>query len=247
MGKLKTKSGTAILGASLFDDIFVIIILAVLIGMGTNGVTIASLTVLLLRIGVFFLFATIAGLGVNKLFNLTYDRVGSKRRFSIFAVAYCFLMAYFAEQFGLADITGAYMAGIAFCNTRCSESLETKTHTLSYMLFTPVFLANIGLQTSFDDMTGSMVLFTALLIVVAILSKVVGCGLGAKLCNYTNLESLQVGVGMTARGEVSFIVVSKCIAVGYLSSLLFPSVIAVVLATVLITPILLKVVYADKI
>jgi len=246
MGKLKTKSGTAILGASLFDDIFVIIMLAVLVGMGTNSVTIASLAMLLLRIAAFFLFAIIAGFGVNKLFNLTYDRLGSKRRFSLFAIAYCFLMAYFAEQFGLANITGAYMAGIAFCNTRCAESLEVQTHTLSYMLFTPVFLANIGLQTSFDGMTGSMMLFTVLLIIVSILSKVIGCGLGAKICNYTNRESLQVGVGMIARGEVSFIVVSKCIAVGYLSSLLFPSVIAVVLVTVLIAPILLKVVYADE-
>lgn len=245
MGKLKTKSGTAILGASIFDDILVIIIFAILLGMGTGEVTLSSLANLMFRIVAFFLFAAVAGLIVNKIFELTYDRLGSKRRISIFAVAYCFLMAYFAEQFGLADITGAYMAGVAFCNTRCAESLEVKTHTLSYMFFTPVFLANIGLQTSFDGMTGSLLLFTALLTIVAILSKVAGCGLGAKICNYTNRESLQVGVGMVARGEVSFIVVSKCIAAGYLSSLLFPSVITVVLITVLVAPILLNMAYAD--
>jgi len=155
-------------------------------------------------------------------------------------------MAFLAELFGLADITGAYIAGIAFCSTRCVESLETKTHGLSYMFFTPIFLANIGIHTSFEGMTGNLVLFTALLVVVAIISKLVGCGLGAKISKFTNRESLQVGVGMIARGEVSFIVATKGIIVGYISSMLFPSVIVVVLVTVLVTPLLLKAAFSGK-
>jgi Kef-type K+ transport system membrane component KefB len=155
-------------------------------------------------------------------------------------------MAYLAELFGLADITGAYIAGIAFCNTRCTESLEANTQTLSYMFFTPVFLANIGLQASFGGMTGDMILFTVLLVAAAILSKVIGCGLGAKICKFSNRESLQIGVGMIARGEVSFIVTAKGIAAGYLSALLFPSVIVVVLVTVLITPLLMKAAFPRK-
>ena len=246
MGKLKTKTGTAIMGASLFDDILVIVILAIIMGMGANGFTVTSVAVILLKIAVFFAFAVAAGLGVNKLFNFLYGRFGEKRRLAIFAVAYCFLIAYLAELFGLADITGAYVAGIAFCNTRCVEFLETKTHALSYMLFTPVFLANIGFNTSFDGLGGGMILFTALLVVVAILSKIIGCGLAAKICNFTNRESMQIGVGMVARGEVSFIVASKGIAAGYVSSVLFPSVIVVVLVTVLVTPLLLKAVFSSK-
>jgi len=240
MGKLKTKTGTALLGASLFDDILVIMILALTMGMSTTGFSLASLGIILLRIAAFFAFAIVAGLCVNKLFNWSYNKFGEKRRFALFAIAYCFLMAYLAEFFGLADITGAYLAGIAFCNTRCIESLETQTHGLSYMFFTPVFLANIGIHTSFTGMTGNLILFTVLLVVVAILSKVIGCGLGAKICHFSNRESAQIGVGMIARGEISFIVASKGIAVGYISSLLFPSVIVVVLVTVLITPLLLK-------
>ena len=240
MGKLKTKSGTALLGASLFDDILVIMILALTLGMGSDGFSISSLAIILLRIAAFFVFAIGTGLCVNKLFNWSFSRFGDKRRFSVFAIAYCFLMAYLAELFGLADITGAYLAGIAFCSTRCVESLETKTHSLSYMFFTPVFLANIGIQTSFDGMTANMVFFTAALVGVAILSKVIGCGLGAKISKFTNRESLQIGVGMVARGEVSFIVAAKGIAAGYIGSLLFPSIIVVVLVTVLVTPLLLK-------
>jgi Kef-type K+ transport system membrane component KefB len=239
MGKLKTKSGTAILGASLFDDIFVIVILAVVLGIDTGGVTAASVAILLLKIIAFFVFAVAAGFGINKLFNLLVGRFGTKGRFSVFAIGYCFLMAYLAEQFGLADITGAYIAGIAFCNTRCAEALEANTHTLSYMFFTPVFLANIGLHTSFAGMDGNMIWFTAALVGAAVFSKVIGCGLGAKICRFTNRESLQVGVGMVARGEVSFIVISKLALLSYL----FPSVIIVVLVTVLVTPILLKAVY----
>jgi len=246
MGKLKTRSGTAILGASLFDDILVIVILAVVMGMGMGDVTVVSLALVLLKIVAFFAFAIVAGIGVNKLFNFIYDKFGQLRRLYVFAIAYCLLMAYLAEQFGLADITGAYIAGIAFCNTRCAEALDTKTHVLSYMLFTPIFLANIGIHTSFNGLTGSMILFTALLVVVAILSKVVGCGLGAKLCKYTNSESIQIGAGMIARGEVSFIVTSKAIAAGYISIFMFPSVIMVVLITVIITPLLLNAAYRDK-
>ena len=246
MGKLKTRTGTALLGASLFDDIFVIMILALTMGMGAESFSFSSLMMILLRIAAFFAFAIVAGLCVNKLFNYMYSKFGEKRRLTIFAIAYCFLMAYLAEFFGLADITGAYLAGIAFCSTRCVESLETKTHGLSYMFFTPVFLANIGIHTSFAGMTGSMVLFTVLLVIVAILSKVIGCGFGAKICKFSNRESMQIGVGMVARGEVSFIAATKGIAAGYISSLLFPSIIVVVLVTVLITPLLLKTAFTGE-
>ena len=240
MGKLKTKSGTTIMGASLFDDIIVIVMLAVIMGRGDGEFNIGAMGILFIKIILFFALAVGAGFCINRLFNFLHSRYGSKRRLSIFAIAYCFLMAYLAEIFGLADITGAYLAGIAFCSTRCVDYLETKTHELSYMFFTPVFLASIGLHISFDGITSSIILFTILLTAVAIVSKVIGCGLGAKLSSFSNRESLQVGTGMVARGEVSFIVAGKGIAVGYISSQIFPSVIVVVLVTVIIAPILLK-------
>jgi len=246
MGKLKTKVGTALMGASLFDDIIVIVLLAVTMSMGAGGFSIGSIALILIKIAAFFAFAIGVGFCIHKLFNYSYNRFGDKRRLTVFAIAYCFLMAYLAERIGLADITGAYIAGIAFCSTRCAESIETKTHGLSYLFFTPMFLANIGIHTSFAGMTGSLVLFTALLVAVAILSKLIGCGLGAKLSKFSNRESVQIGAGMIARGEVSFIVAAKGIAAGYISSLIYPSVIVVVLVTVLITPLLLKIAFADK-
>jgi len=246
MGKLRTKTGTALLGASLFDDILVIVILAVVMGLGGHDFSFGALAFILLKIAAFFAFAIAAGVMVNKLFNWTVGRFGEKRRLTVFAIAYCFLMAYLAEMFGLADITGAFLAGIALCSTRCVETLETKTHSMSYMFFTPVFLANIGIHTTFDGMTANLLLFTAVLAVVAIASKVIGCGLGARISRFSIRESMQVGVGMIARGEVSFIVAAKGIAVGFISSMMFPSVIGVVLVTVFITPLLMKVAYDEK-
>jgi len=246
MGKLKSKVGTVILGASLFDDIIVIIMLAVIMGVGIGGATFGSIGIILLKILGFFVLALGLGFLVNKLYNFSYEKYGEKKRFTIFALAYCFFMAYLAEMLGLADITGAYLAGIAFCSTKCVEYMEIKVQELSYMFFTPIFLANIGIQTSFDGMTQSLVLFTIALVVVAIVSKGVGSGLGARLCNLSNRESVQVGAGMVARGEVSFIVATKGIAIGYISSLLFPSIIVVVLVTVLVTPLLLKAAFAEK-
>jgi Kef-type K+ transport system membrane component KefB len=155
-------------------------------------------------------------------------------------------MAYLAEVFGLADITGAYLAGIAFCSTRCADYLETRTHQLSYMLFTPIFLANIGLDVNFDGITSSILIFTAVLTVVAIASKIIGCGIGAKISRLSVRESLQVGTGMVARGEVSFIVIGKGIMAGYIGAEFLPPIIIVVLVTVLFAPLLMKVAYADK-
>jgi Kef-type K+ transport system membrane component KefB len=246
MGKIKTKTGVSILGASLFDDVIVIIMLAFTMGMRESGFSAAALAMLLLQIAAFFLVAVFAGMCINKLFDFMYKRFGKRRRLIVFAIAYCFFMAWLAEIFGLADITGAYIAGIAFCSTRCTEFLETKTHELSYMFFTPVFLANIGIHTSFEAMTGNMVLFTAALVAAAIIFKLLGCGIGAKICRFSNKESFQIGSGMTARGEVSFIVAAKGMAAGYVSALIFPSVIVVVLVTVLITPLLLKAAYSNK-
>ena len=154
--------------------------------------------------------------------------------------------AFLSEMLGLADIIGAYLAGIAFCNTRCERYLETRANQLSYMFFTPIFLANIGLHVSFHAMTAQIFLFTAALTLVAIVSKVLGCGLGAKICGLKTKESLQIGTGMVARGEVSFIVAAKGMLVGIFSPELLPSVVIMTLITVLVAPFLMKLAFRER-
>ncbi|MCL2087402.1 MAG: cation:proton antiporter [Oscillospiraceae bacterium] len=246
LGKLKSKTGTILLSVSLFDDIIVIGILAVAMGGAQGEFSLYSLGMTLAKMVGFFGFAILGGLFMNKLYNSIYEKFGRTKRLSVFAVAYCFLMVYLAEWLGLANIIGAYIAGIAFCNTKCVEYLETKTNVLSYMLFTPIFLANIGLKASFDSMDTNAILFTVFFVLAAVVSKFLGCGLGAKICGFTSRESFQVGAGMIARGEVSFVVASKVTAVGLISPDIFLSVIIVSLSTILITPMLLQLAYKEK-
>ena len=118
--------------------------------------------------------------------------------------------------------------------------------TLSYLYLSPIFFASIGLKVQLPKMSGAIILFAILLTLIAILTKVVGCGLGAKLCHYTNKESLQIGVGMVSRGEVALIVASKGEALGLMGAQIMGPVVIVVIITTIVAPILLKPVFADR-
>ncbi len=241
--KIKTKSGTAILGAAIIDDILGIIILSVIISVSDTEVSLGSVGVILIKIVVFFVLAAIVGFFVYKFFAYLASKTSKAHRLSIYALAFCLLLAYTAELFGIANITGAYIAGLILCNCKAAGYIEQKTEVLSYMLFSPIFFASIGLKISFSDFSGSVIVFSVLLLIVAILTKIVGCGLGAYFSKFTKAESVRVGIGMVSRGEVALIVADKGMAVGLMNPALFSGVVLVVIVTTLITPILLKAVY----
>ena len=117
---------------------------------------------------------------------------------------------------------------------------------MSYLLLSPIFFASIGLKVTLTDMTPMIILFAVVLLVVAIMTKVLGCGLGAKLCRYSNKEALQIGVGMISRGEVALIVADKGLNLGLMSNSLFGPIVIMVVITTVITPVLLKFVFKDK-
>ncbi len=115
------------------------------------------------------------------------------------------------------------------------------------MLFEPVFFASIGLKTNIDNVTGGIILFAIAFVAVALICKIVGCGLIARICGYKGNDALKVGVGMMTRGEVALIVSQKGLAVGMLSSVYFTAVILLIIVSSILTPILLKLLYAkDK-
>lgn len=241
MGRLKSPSGTAILGAAVIDDILGIIILTVISSFADANVSIGSI---LLRIGLFFVFAGVCGFIFNFIFQHLSKRHGKKRRIPVYGLAFCLVMAFIAEKFfGIADITGAYLAGIIISSVTQSHYIEEKFEVLSYMLLSPIFFASIGIKTHFSALTGPIIIFTIVLLLVAILSKVIGCGLGARACGYSKKESLRIGVGMISRGEVALIVADKGAAIGLMNAALFGPLVIVVIVTTLITPILLKLVY----
>ena len=245
LGHLNTRAGNAILGAALIDDILGIIALTVISSFADSNV---NIFVVLLKILLFFVFIAVVGFGAYKLFELWFKRHDKDlRRFVIVAFSFCLLLAYLSEQlFGVADITGAYFAGLIICNTQRAQYITNRFETLSYMLLSPMFFASIGLEVELPTMSASVILFSVVLLVVAILTKIVGCGLGAKLCGYSKNESTQIGVGMISRGEVALIVASKGSALGLMSDVYFGPVIIVVIMTTIITPILLKVVFSQE-
>lgn len=186
LGKLKTKSGNAILGAAIIDDVLGIIALTLVTSMADESV---KISVVLLKIVAFFAFAGVIGLIFYKIFKKWTDQAEKGlRRHAIMAFVFCLLMAYVAEKFfGVADITGAFIAGLIISNTSKSDFVLKKFDTMSYMLLSPVFFASIGLKVELPKMSAAIVGFAVALTIVAILTKIVGCALGAKMLSLIHI------------------------------------------------------------
>lgn len=242
LGKLKGKVGTTILSAAIIDDIIGIVVLTFVIGFkspDSNPGKVVINTIL------FFIFAFIVGFISYKVFKKVDERYPHTRRIPIAGLAYCFALAFIAEHyFGIADITGAYVAGIILCSIRDSDYIAEKMDINSYMLFGPVFFASIGLKTSISNVNGEIILFTIGFVLVALLTKIIGCGLISKCCGFSYGDSLKIGIGMMTRGEVALIVSQKGLSVGLLSPVYFTSVIFLIVISSVVTPIILKILYA---
>ena len=246
LGKISTDVGNVIIGAAIIDDILGMFVLTVITSMADSSVNVA---IVALKIIGFLFFAAIAGVLTYKLYNRwvrKYDM--DKRRFVIAAFVICLLLAFSAEEFfGVADITGAFLAGIVLSGNKESKYITRRFEALSYMLLSPVFFASIGLSVKLPSFDSKLILLSIILIVVAMATKIIGCGLGAKVCGYTNMESIQVGTGMISRGEVTLIIASKGLSLGLMSNYFLTPVILMVVLTSIFTPILLKVVFSkDK-
>ncbi len=244
MGKLKGKVGTTILSAAIIDDVIGIIVLTFVIGFKNPDSDPAAV---LVNTVLFFAFALVVGFVSYKIFKMVDTRYPHTRRIPIAGLAFCLAMAYVAEKyFGIADITGAYVAGIILCSIRDSEYIAEKMDTNSYMLFGPVFFASIGLKTNVDSVSMGILVFSAAFVATGLISKIIGCSLMARLCRFNRLDSLKIGIGMMTRGEVALIVSQKGLSAGLLTPVYFTSVILLIIVSSISTPILLKVLYARE-
>lgn len=250
MGKLKTASGNAILGAAIIDDILGIIALTIVISLGgsSSSAGAGNLGIVLLKIVLFFVFVAVFGFITYKLFSWWCTRDGrGMHRHAIIAFVICLIMSFCAEYFfGVADITGAFFAGVIISMTQKDQFIASKFDVIGYLLLSPIFFASIGLKVdagAIMAMGGPVIIFAILLTIVALLTKVVGCGLGAKACGYKNYQCIRIGVGMISRGEVALIVANKGIEAGLMSREIVAPVIIVVIVTTIITPIILKPVF----
>ena len=257
LGKLQTKVGTVVLSAAIIDDVLGIMILSIVLSVSgaksaennvlnlinPNGNAVISIAWILM----FFVFAVGAGVGFSKLFKYIEKRNPHTRRIPVLSIALCFLYAFIAEKvFGVADITGAYIAGLVLSTNHASaQYVDRKVSINSYTIFAPIFFAGIGIKMSFGGFTAETLLFAATFTLVAIATKIIGCGGMAKTLKFSNKDSLRTGVGMIARGEVALIVMEKGIAGGIIDAKYRVIVVLLVLVSSLLAPILLKLLYKN--
>ncbi|MDO5422614.1 MAG: cation:proton antiporter [Eubacteriales bacterium] len=242
MGYLKTEIGTTILSAAIIDDVIGIIVLTFVIGFKNPDSNPSSIVVNTL---LFFLVSGLIGFIGYRIFKLLDTKYPHTRRIPILGLALALAMAYSAEKFfGIADITGAYVAGIILCNIQDADYIARKIDISSYMFFAPIFFVSIGLKTTFDGMTLAFLGFSILFVIVALATKILGCGLMSKVLGFKNDECLKIGVGMMTRGEVALIVAQKGLSVGMIDAKYFPAVILLIMISSIITPIILKLLYS---
>lgn len=244
LGHLKDMVGTTIMSAAIIDDVIGIIVLTFVVGFknpGSSPFKVIGNTVL------FFAMALVLGMIGYRVFRYLDKKYPHTRRIPIFGLVLCFALAYIAEKyFGIADITGAYVAGIVLCSIQDSAYIARKIDISAYMIFGPIFFASIGIKTSIGAMTGTLLLFSIGFVIVALVAKIIGCGLMGRLLGFQGKDSLKIGVGMMTRGEVALIVAQKGLAVGMIDASYFTAVILLILVSSVATPIILKTLYAKE-
>lgn len=248
MGKLNTHVGSSILAAALIDDVLGIIALTIVTSLSGNGGNNANIWAVLLKIVLFLVFVSAFGYCAYRFFCWLEKR--SERdlhRYPILGFVLCLVLSFAAEYFfGVADITGAFAAGVILSNTPKAKYVASKFDTLAYLFLSPIFFANIGLKVRIDAIDGTIILFAVLVTLVAILTKIIGCGLGAKAVGFKGMECLQIGCGMKRRGEVALIVANKGTAMGLMPAEMMTPIVVMVICCAIFTPILLKLCFRGK-
>ncbi|MDD7214735.1 MAG: cation:proton antiporter [Clostridia bacterium] len=247
LGKLNGKVGQTVISAAVIDDVIGIIALSIVTSLKGNGAEQIGIT-LLKAVG-FFAFAIGLGILLRIYFNWEERKFPHKRRTSIFAFAMCFFYAYCSEKFfGIASITGAYVAGIMISGLDDTPFVDRKAVVSGYMIFTPIFFAYIGISADFSSFSLNALWFGLAFVALGIAGKIIGCSLAAKPFGFTNKESLTVGCGMIARGEVALAVYSAGQSLIAAENGLDPllATIMLILISSIVCPILLKLLFKDK-
>ncbi len=243
LGKMKTRESTTMLGAAVFDDILVVILLAFAMSfLGTDDV---NLTMVILKKVVFFASIILIGWkGVPAIMRWLSPLRVSESIVSA-ALIICFSFAYFGELLGIAGIIGAFAAGIAISQTNYKHEVEKKVEPIAYAMFVPVFFVSIGMNITFDGI-GNQIWFILALTVIAVLTKLIGCGVGARMTGFDAKSSAIIGAGMVSRGEVALIIAGTGLSSGLLPQDYFTAIVIVVILTTMITPPMLKYTFGAK-
>ena len=260
LGVLHGKVGSSVVTAAVIDDIIGVVVLAFftaeasettiagrifkLLNVGSN----VSFLIVLLNVVLFFIAAIGLGILIHKIFKYMSKRWPHTRRLTILSLGLCFFYAWAAEAlFGIADITGAFLAGMMIARTSQTEYVERRVDMAAYMIFSPLFFVNIGVslpyKTIVDSFSWTIVLFSFAFILAGLLSKFLGAGLGARFCKYSWSDSAKVGISMMVRGEVCLIIANEGVSAGIMSQEYYPAIVLLIVISSILTPLLLKVLF----
>ena len=244
IGKIQSEVGQTIISAAIIDDVFGIIALTIVLGASSGS---GDYLGLIIKTSAFFAASLVVGYLIYRIFKWYDNRHPHTHRISIYGLGVALIFAYCTEHFfGIADITGAYVAGVVFCNLHDASYMEQKIDINSYMFFSPIFFAAIGLKTDLSGLDMSLLWFSIAFVLVGCIAKIIGCGGSALLLGFKRKEPLQIGLGMMVRGEVALIVAQKGLAVGMVKAEYFAPVILLIIVSSMVVPILLGKVFSEK-
>jgi len=245
LGVLRTQVGVALLGAAVVDDVLVVLLLSLFVALMGGGGGVMAVFWVLIKMAVFLGLAIWLGARLLPRLGSLIDQLPISEGVMALTIVVTLLYAWTAEVLGgMAAITGAFLAGLLFARTPLRQHIEARMHTLAYSWLVPIFFVSIGLEANARTLGPGGLPFALLIIVVAVLSKVLGCGLGARLGGFSNGEALRLGIGMASRGEVGLIVAAVGLDTGLIEEGIFAGVVLMILATTLLTPIMLRALYS---
>lgn len=256
LGFLRSKEGSALLATALIDDVLAILILsitfAVIGGSGTGEVnSTANIILIVLRMTVYIVIAfSLSWFILPQVINWLSHRpsIAQSSGIAALAVVSMLVFAWAAETLGgIAAITGAFIAGVGLSgiSDHYREEVEETATRIAYAFLMPIFFISVGLETDLRIFPFSALPLATVLLIIGIISKIGGCGLGAKLGGFTNIESLRLGVCMISRGEVGLIIAALGLSSGILQqdNPMFASLFLVILLTTVFTPIFVRMVF----
>ncbi|HEX2981769.1 MAG TPA: cation:proton antiporter [Anaerolineaceae bacterium] len=247
LGVLRSRVGLGLLGAAVFDDVLVILLLSTFLAIESGGGGGVAILLVLLRMIAFLALSVAFGIWVLPRLVNRFAKLPISQGSLTLALVLLLFYGLSAELLGnMAAITGTFVAGLMYGRTPQHEDIERGMSALAYSFFVPIFFTSIGLAINVRELDSNAILLTVLLILVAVIGKMVGAGVGARIADYNWRESMQLGAGMVSRGEVGLIVAQVGVNEGLLNANIFSAIVGMVLATTLITPPMLRALFPKK-
>lgn len=241
---LHSKAGATILGAAVVDDVLAVVILSVMVSLmgtkttGNSNLILTFVSQVIYFIAIYFVVKFLAPIlaSIGRHLFITGGP-------TIIALILCLGMTLVADSIGLSSVVGAFFAGIAISQTSVKHEVEQNIEPIGYAIFIPVFFVSIGLSMSFVGFMNDF-LFIILLTILAVITKLIGAGLGARLSHFSVKDAYIVGAGMVSRGEMALIIAQIGYRAQLLSAEYYSAIITAIIVTTLLAPLLLK--HADS-